>query len=96
MNELTRAQRASDAVTQFFGSWTFVVALTAVTALWILLFGSIDPWPFIFYNLVLTVFSTYQGPLIMMSQNRQADRDRDAVRLLDAKLGKVIALLEKR
>jgi len=89
---LSRSQRAADAVTEFCGSWTFIIAFSALTAGWVclntllVLFGEFDPYPYICLNLVLTVVSTFQSPLIMMSQNRQMERDRDAVRGLHAKL----------
>ena len=81
---LTRAQRASDAVTSFCGSWTFVVLTTVSTAVWIFLNHSDhapDPYPFILFNLILTIVSTLQSPLIMMSQNRQIERDKQAAEL---------------
>jgi uncharacterized membrane protein len=86
---LSRSQRAADIVTEFCGSWTFIVAFSALCAVWILMqrgSTSFDPYPFICLNLVLTVVSTFQSPLIMMSQNRQMERDRDAVRGLHEKL----------
>ena len=89
---LTRSQRAADAVTEFCGSWTFIFAFSALTAGWIVLNTALlliwrwDPYPFILFNLVLTVVSTFQSPLIMMSQNRQIERDREIVQGLHAKL----------
>jgi uncharacterized membrane protein len=91
-SELSFAQRAADHVTAFCGSWAFIFIFSGLTIGWIalntalLLFGEFDPYPFIFFNLVLTVVSTFQGPLIMMSQNRQMERDREAVQGLHAKL----------
>lgn len=93
---LTRAQRAADVVTEFCGSWTFITFFSLLTVGWIALntalvwFGEFDPYPFIFFNLILTVVSTFQGPLIMMSQNRQMERDRDAVQGLHTKLDRVL------
>ena|ERR1035438_695770 len=97
---LTRAQRAADVVTEFCGSWTFIVVFSAITGGWIsintvwVFHSAWDPYPFILLNLVLTVVSTFQSPLIMMSQNRQMERDRDAVRGLHAKLDALIEILE--
>jgi uncharacterized membrane protein len=105
--ELTRVQRLSDKVTEFCGSWTFITAFSVLLIVWVVLntiwleFGEFDPYPFIFFNLILTVVSTFQGPLIMMSQNRQAERerardreqaqrDRDAVQGLHEKLDKIL------
>lgn len=90
--KLSRSQRAADIVTEFCGSWTFIIVFSGLTFGWIalnsalILFGVFDPYPFILLNLALTVVSTFQSPLIMMSQNRQMERDRDAVQGLHAKL----------
>lgn len=88
---LTRAQRAADAVSAFCGSWTFIIAFSAITLCWMAfntfkIFTTFDPYPYILLNLFLTVVSTFQSPLIMMSQNRQMERDRDAVQGLHDKL----------
>src|SRR6202012_5130747 len=67
---LTRAQRAADVVTEFFGSWTFVIVFSVLTFGWIdanslPLFTPVwDPYPYILLNLALTVISTFQSPLI--------------------------------
>lgn len=93
---LTIAQRAADRVTEFCGSWTFIVLFAAGTAVWLalntalLLFGVFHPYPFILLNLVFTVVELFQGPLIMMSQNRQMDRDREAVQGLHEKLDQLL------
>ena len=92
MQELTRSQRAADIVTEFCGSWTFIIVFAVLTTAWIalnsvqILFSIFDPYPFILLNLVFTVIELFQGPLIMMSQNRQMERDREAVQGLHAKL----------
>jgi uncharacterized membrane protein len=89
---LTRSQRAADAVTEFCGSWTFIIVFSLITGGWIvlnsvlILAGVFDPYPYILLNLILTVVSTFQSPLIMMSQNRQMERDREAVCGIHAKL----------
>jgi uncharacterized membrane protein len=96
------SQRLSDMVTAFCGSWTFVGAFSAIVAVWValnsvwLIFGTFDEYPYIALNLLLTVVSTFQGPLIMMSQNRQAERDREAVRGLHAKLDVLQRILEEK
>lgn len=77
----TRAQKASDAVTWFCGSWTFVLFFAVFTLIWLLLnlvawVRHWDEYPFILLNLVFTVVELFQGPLIMMSQNRDQERDR--------------------
>lgn len=70
-------------MTNFCGSWGFITWFSGGSAAWVvvntawLVFGrEFDPYPFIALNLVLTVVSTFQSPLIMMSQNRQVERDR--------------------
>lgn len=85
----TYAQQCADWVTEFCGSWAFVSFFTglvivwvAVNSWWLLFRSAFDPYPYIALNLVLTIVSTLQGPLIMMSQNRQADRDREAVKAI--------------
>jgi len=94
----TQSQRAADAVTEFCGSWTFIAAFSGLTAGWII-FNTVlvlayrfDPYPFILFNLVLTVVSTFQSPLIMMSQNRQIERDREAIRGLHQKLDQLLGV----
>ena len=72
----------ADAVARFGGSWTFILFFLAFLALWIgansllILLGPFDPYPFIFLNLLLSCVAALQAPVIMMSQNRQAARDR--------------------
>ena len=78
---LTFGQRVSDAVAFWGGSWTFIIAFAVVMAAWIgtnLLAASraFDPYPFILLNLVLSTVAALQAPIIMMSQNRQAMKDR--------------------
>jgi CRP/FNR family cyclic AMP-dependent transcriptional regulator len=73
--------KLADRVAAFNGSWSFIVGLFILTLLWIAinsrLFGSIfDSYPYQFYNLFLAILVSLQGPLIMMSQNREAFRDR--------------------
>lgn len=98
---LTRSQRAADIVTEFCGSWTFVTSFAVFTVAWlvlntlILLSKPFDPYPFIFLNLVFTIIELFQGPLIMMSQNRQMERDRDAVQGLHTKLDEIKRELSK-
>lgn len=99
LEKRTRAQRWSDNIAEFCGSWGFVVWFSVGIFVWILLntciilFTQFDPYPFILLNLFLTVISTMQSPIIMMSQNRQVDRDREIALGIHAKLDK---LLEKK
>ena len=77
----TLGQRAADAIAKFAGSWAFIFSFTGVLLLWmvvntILAADAFDPFPFILPNLVLSCVAAIQAPLIMMSQNRQEEKDR--------------------
>lgn len=80
----SRGQRAADAVAAFGGSWTFIGLFAATMLTWILLNSFIlllydkafDPYPYILLNLVLSMLAAIQAPIILMSQNRQAEKDR--------------------
>ena len=77
----TLGQRAADAIAKFAGSWAFIFAFTGVLILWmvvntLLAAKAFDPFPFILLNLVLSCVAAIQAPLIMMSQNRQEEKDR--------------------
>ena len=79
--KLTLGQRAADAIAKFAGSWAFIFSFTGVLILWmavnaLLAAGAFDPYPFILLNLVLSCVAAIQAPLIMMSQNRQEEKDR--------------------
>lgn len=72
--------RAADLVTSIVGSWRFIIVQSLLLVSWIafnaLNPGRIDPYPFILLNLLLSFQAAYTAPIIMMSQNRQADIDR--------------------
>ncbi|MDY5229627.1 MAG: DUF1003 domain-containing protein [Eubacteriales bacterium] len=77
----TLGQRAADKIAKFAGSWAFIFSFTGVLILWmvvstVLATKSFDPYPFILLNLVLSCVAAIQAPLIMMSQNRQEEKDR--------------------
>lgn len=80
----TRGQRAADAVASFGGSWTFVGLFALALLLWVGLNAwlmvrqghSFDPYPYILLNLFLSMLAAVQAPIILMSQNRQAEKDR--------------------
>lgn len=80
----TFGQKSADAIAKFGGSWPFIFLFVVILGSWILLntlhfFGlSFDQYPFILLNLVLSCLAAIQAPIIMMSQNRQATRDRIA------------------
>ena len=78
---LSWSQRLADKVAELNGSWAFIVFLLSLTAGWIALNTALhkdpfDPYPFVFFNLLLAVLVALQGPLIVMSQNRQSLKDR--------------------
>jgi uncharacterized membrane protein len=79
---LNRGQKISDKVARFGGSWTFIIIFGIILLLWIvantviLRQKSFDPYPFILMNLILSCIAALQAPVIMMSQNRQEEKDR--------------------
>ena len=79
--QLTFGQRASDRIANIVGSWPFIIIQSILLTMWVVLNVAAlirhwDPYPFILMNLVLSMQAAYTAPIIMMSQNRQADRDR--------------------
>lgn len=80
-NDMTFGQRAADLLTEWAGSWTFILTLTFLLFLWIIaniyaIVSSWDPYPFILLNLLLSTMAAFQAPIILMSQNRESERDR--------------------
>lgn len=81
--KLTFGQRLADSVATFGGSWTFIIIFGSFLFVWILLNvffltkGPFDPYPFILLNLILSCIAALQAPIIMMSQNRQEEKDRE-------------------
>lgn len=80
---LTLGQRVADKVASFGGSWTFIISFGVFIAIWIfinifwLINKGFDPYPFILLNLILSCLASLQAPVIMMSQNRQEEKDRE-------------------
>jgi uncharacterized membrane protein len=79
--QLTFGQRASDWIADKVGSWEFIIGQSTILTVWAILNVTAwvqhwDPYPFILMNLVLSLQAAYTAPMIMMSQNRKADRDR--------------------
>jgi uncharacterized membrane protein len=79
---LTKGQSISDKVASFGGSWKFIILFGFILFIWIL-FNTLtpkilnfDPYPFILMNLILSCIAALQAPIIMMSQNRQEEKDR--------------------
>jgi uncharacterized membrane protein len=106
----TYGERIADNVADFGGSWTFIIWFFVIIIVWIaanvflLLNKGFDPYPFILLNLILSCLASLQAPIIMMSQNRQEDKDRERaqkdyeinlrseqeIRALNKKLDKII------
>jgi len=82
--QLTFGQRLADKVAAFGGSWTFISIFAVVLVIWVLLNSFVlitynetfDPYPYILLNLFLSMLAAIQAPVILMSQNRQAYKDR--------------------
>lgn len=79
---LTIGQKVADKVAMFGGSWTFIISFFAFLLLWVFVNIYViaqkpfDPYPFILLNLILSCLAAIQAPIIMMSQNRQDEKDR--------------------
>src|SRR5260370_27137319 len=78
---LTSGQRVADGLPMVMGSWSFIIVQSVILAFWIALnvaayINYWDPYPFILLNLALSLLADYAAPIIMMSQNRQAAKDR--------------------
>jgi uncharacterized membrane protein len=81
LEQLTFGQRVSDKLADIAGSWAFISAFGVVLGVWVLLntvalIHHWDKYPYILLNLILSMLAAIQAPVIMMSQNRQEDRDR--------------------
>ncbi|KAA9332758.1 DUF1003 domain-containing protein [Adhaeribacter soli] len=80
--KLTFGQKAADQIAKFGGSWTFIGIFFVILAFWMFLNTwlltkkAFDPFPFILLNLILSCLAAIQAPIIMMSQNRQEQKDR--------------------
>jgi uncharacterized membrane protein len=85
----TFGERLADRVAQLGGSWAFIMVFTGMLLAWVVVNtvvlarvgGGFDPYPYIFLNLILSMVAALQAPVILMSQNRQAARDRLAASL---------------
>ncbi|MFH1424743.1 MAG: DUF1003 domain-containing protein [archaeon] len=80
--QMTFGERAADKLTVIAGSWTFIISLLILLAIWVMInayaLGILhwDPYPFILLNLILSCLAAFQAPVILMSQNRQSIIDR--------------------
>ncbi len=110
LDNRTLGQIVADKVAAFGGSWTFIISFFVFISVWIgsnvfiLLNKGFDPYPFILLNLILSCIAALQAPVIMMSQNRQEEKDRERakkdyminlkseleIRMLDEKLDHLI------
>lgn len=81
-SELTTGQKLADRIAEFGGSWTFIIIFFSFILTWMLINiwmlskKPFDPYPFILLNLILSCLAAIQAPIIMMSQNRQEEKDR--------------------
>ncbi|NCA21889.1 MAG: DUF1003 domain-containing protein, partial [Crocinitomicaceae bacterium] len=82
-NKMTLGQKMADKVATFGGSWSFILFFAGFMFIWIssnvilLANKGFDPYPFILLNLILSCLAAIQAPIIMMSQNRQEEKDRE-------------------
>ncbi|WP_444897646.1 DUF1003 domain-containing protein [Microbulbifer sp. SSSA005] len=83
VESLTFGERVADRVSRFGGSWSFICLFFLIIAVWIITNSyffmadnAFDPYPYILLNLGLSTLAAFQAPIIMMSQNRQAEKDR--------------------
>ncbi len=79
--QMTLGQRVADRFAEVMGSWKFIITQSCILAIWVVLnitayIKHWDPYPFILLNLMLSFQAAYAAPIIMMSQNRQAEKDR--------------------
>ncbi len=85
-NKRSFGERAADNLTNWAGSWVFIIVFLLIIAAWIIINGyylvksssanPLDPYPFILLNLALSLVAAIQAPIILMSQNREAQKDR--------------------
>jgi uncharacterized membrane protein len=102
--QMTLGERVADMAAALIGSWRFIIVQTTILSIWIILnitawINHWDPYPFILLNLALSFQAAYSGPVIMMSQNRQSDKDRLAAEIdhqVNAKAELEIGLLRNR
>ena len=92
----------ADKITSFVGSWKFIIIQSSILAIWVLLnfkhFVRFDPYPFILLNLFLSFQAAYATPMILMSGNRQAEKDRKQLKddlILDTETNKLLKELIK-
>jgi uncharacterized membrane protein len=101
----TSGQRIADKVASFGGSWVFILSFFFFLVIWILLNvywlqnKGFDPYPFIFLNLILSCIAALQAPIIMMSQNRLEEKDRERAKkdfIINLKAEQEIRVLQQK
>ena len=85
-HQLSLGQKLSDKITHFGGSWTFIIIFLLFLLIWMFINYTAfskhwDPYPFILLNLVLSCLAAIQAPIILMSQNRELERDRSSMKM---------------
>jgi len=96
-------ERLSDAITKYAGSWAFILLFLASVSIWVMINNylkesSFDPFPYILLNLALSFLAAIQAPIILMSQNREEQRDRKRAELdyaINKKAEKEVANVQK-
>lgn len=84
VDNMSSGAHIADLVANFIGSWRFIIIQSGIFVIWVI-FNTLwlvevwqfDPYPFILFNLFMSAEAAYASPLILMSQNRQAERDRE-------------------
>jgi uncharacterized membrane protein len=103
--QLTFGEKLSDKIADFGGSWRFIIIFLSFLVVWMLInsfylmTNAFDPYPYILLNLMLSCVAALQAPVIMMSQNRQEDKDRERAEYdfrVNLKAEKEIRLLHKK
>ncbi|MFC1800581.1 DUF1003 domain-containing protein [Nanoarchaeota archaeon] len=102
-HNLTLGQKAADVVTKVAGSWLFIISMGVFLLIWMtlnmyMIKNRWDPYPFILLNFVLSTLAAVQAPVILMSQNREAERDRSNARydyLVNRKAEREIANMQR-
>lgn len=100
---VTLGERVADRFATLVGSWTFILCQSFIMMCWVTanicaLVYQWDPYPFILLNLFLSMQAAYTGPVIMMSQNRQAQIDRETMKQhfeLSSKIAKIVEMHEE-
>lgn len=101
--KMTHGQKMADGLARGMGSWAFIITQTIFVAIWMMLNAIAfakgwDPYPFILLNLLFSIQAAYAAPIIMMSQNRQNEKDRLQAKqdlMTDTRAKKEIETLQK-